>query len=333
MRTEEREPASGRPGPGRSGGDTTRGHRLTVEHVSKQYRGRRGGRSVTVAVDDVSFDIEAGASVGLVGASGSGKSTLAKLIAGSERPSSGTVRFGEVAVDRLRARGLRRLHRDVQFVFQDPYGALNPVHTVGYTVARPCSNYLGLSGAEAERRAAELMEGVGLVPASQFAEKLPHQLSGGQRQRVVIARALASDPVLLVADEPVSMLDVSLRAGILKLLAGLRKDRGLSLLYITHDLLSARVLTDEILVMKSGRIVERGPTRQVLQHPTNEYTVKLLDALPNPAILGAGTNGATSATAAGSSSAPVRGVEWVSSALGASGQRGPGTVRSAEDQR
>ncbi len=261
--------------------------RLVVEHVSKDYRSRRGGRRLTRAVDDVSFVIEPGASVALVGASGSGKSTLAKLITGSERPTRGRVRFGETAVERLHGAGLRRLHGQVQFVFQDPYGALNPVHTIAYSLSRPCVNYLGLPHSEAERRAEELMERVGLSPARQFAEKLPHQLSGGQRQRVVIARALASDPVLLVADEPVSMLDVSLRAGILKLLAGLRRDRGLSLLYITHDLLSARVLTDEVLVMQSGRIVERGPTKQVLQHPSDAYTVKLLDALPNPAALGA----------------------------------------------
>jgi ABC-type oligopeptide transport system ATPase subunit len=118
--------------------------------------------------------------------------------------------------------------------------------------------------------------------ASQFAPKLPHQLSGGQRQRVLITRALGSDPELIVADEPVSMLDVSLRAGVLKLLADLRRQRGLSLLYITHDLLSARLVTDQILVLNSGRIVEQGPTRQVLQHPTHSYTIQLLDAVPNP---------------------------------------------------
>jgi len=118
--------------------------------------------------------------------------------------------------------------------------------------------------------------------ASQFAPKLPHQLSGGQRQRVLITRALGSDPELIVADEPVSMLDVSLRAGVLKLLADLRRQRGLSLLYITHDLLSARLVTDQILVLNSGRIVEQGPTKQVLQHPTHSYTIQLLDAVPNP---------------------------------------------------
>ena len=128
----------------------------------------------------------------------------------------------------------------------------------------------------------ELLDIVGLTPSEQFAPKLPHQLSGGQRQRVVIARALACDPGLIVADEPVSMLDVSLRAGVLRLLAKLRAERGLSLLYITHDLLSARVVTDEILVLHEGRVVESGVTKDVLQHPKDEYTVQLLDAIPNP---------------------------------------------------
>jgi peptide/nickel transport system ATP-binding protein len=167
-------------------------------------------------------------------------------------------------------------------VFQDPYGALNPLHTVEYTVMRPCQNYLGMSAAQARRRVAELLEVVGLSPASQFAAKLPHQLSGGQRQRVLITRALASNPELIVADEPVSMLDVSLRAGVLELLARLRRERGISLLYITHDLLGARLITDELLVLNQGRIVEHGPTRQVLQHPQHPYTVQLLDAVPNP---------------------------------------------------
>jgi peptide/nickel transport system ATP-binding protein len=123
---------------------------------------------------------------------------------------------------------------------------------------------------------------VGLTPADQYTGKLPHQMSGGQRQRVVIARALACDPELIVADEPVSMLDVSMRAGVLRLLARLRAERGLSLLYITHDLLSARVVTDEILVLNKGKVVERGPTRQVLQNPRHDYTVRLLDAVANP---------------------------------------------------
>jgi peptide/nickel transport system ATP-binding protein len=268
--------------PARGGAGASPAAALTVAGVSKVYRVRGRDRRVVTAVDDVSFTIAPGAAVGLVGASGSGKSTLAGLITGSQRPTSGAITFGDISVGRLRARGLRRLHRQVQMVFQDPYGALNPLHTVQYTLMRPCQNYLGMSASEAAGRVSELLETVGLAPASQFEAKLPHQLSGGQRQRVVIARALASDPALIVADEPVSMLDVSLRAGVLELLAGLRRDRGLSLLYITHDLLSARVITDELLVLHHGQIVERGPTKRILQHPQNSYTARLLDAVPNP---------------------------------------------------
>jgi peptide/nickel transport system ATP-binding protein len=256
---------------------------LVLSGVSKVYtaRGRTGKTKVT-AVDDVGFTIVPGAAVGLVGASGSGKSTLAKMITGSERPTAGSIRYGDLAVERLRARGLRAFHSRVQMIFQDPYSALNPLHTVEYTVTRPCRNYLGMAGAAASERVHELLETVGLTPSAQFAAKLPHQLSGGQRQRVVIARALACDPELIVADEPVSMLDVSLRAGVLTLLAKLRAERGLSMLYITHDLLSARVVTDEILVLHKGRIVEQGPTKRVLQHPSHEYTVRLLDSVPTP---------------------------------------------------
>jgi len=256
---------------------------LRVDGVTKVYaaRGRTRGAK-TIAVDDVSFTLEPGAAVGLVGASGSGKSTLAKLVTASERPTSGTVTFGDVRVDRLRGRALRAFHGNVQMVFQDPYGALNPLHTVAYTVARPCHNYLGMNARQARNRVHELLDIVGLTPTEQYAAKLPHQLSGGQRQRVVIARALACDPQLIVADEPVSMLDVSLRAGVLRLLEKLRQDRGLSLLYITHDLLSARVVTDRILVLNKGTVVERGDTKQVLQHPQDDYTVALLDAVAAP---------------------------------------------------
>jgi peptide/nickel transport system ATP-binding protein len=216
---------------------------LTVTGVSKTYRGR--DRTRLLAVDDVSFTIAPGATVSLVGASGSGKSTLARVITGSEQPTSGSITFGDLVVSRLRAGGQRRLHRQVQMVFQDPYGALNPLHTVEYTVMRPGQNFLGLTAAQSWDLVRDLLETVGLSPADQFAAKLPHQLSGGQRQRVVIARALACDPALLVADEPVSMLDVSLRAGVLGLLADLRP-------------------------------------REVLRHPQDPYTVRLLEAVPNP---------------------------------------------------
>lgn len=255
---------------------------MIVDNISKQYRVRGKRRATMMAVDGVSFTLEPGAAVGLVGASGSGKSTIASMITGSIRPTSGSIMFGDLPVHQLNRRELRAYHSNVQMVFQDPYGALNPLHTAEYTISRPCENFLGMSAAQARTRVHELLEIVGLTPTEQFATKLPHQLSGGQRQRVVIARALACEPQLIVADEPVSMLDVSLRAGILRLLAQLRNERGLSLLYITHDLLSARVVTDEILVLNEGKVVERGATKTVLQHPQDSYTVKLLDAVAAP---------------------------------------------------
>jgi peptide/nickel transport system ATP-binding protein len=185
-------------------------------------------------------------------------------------------------VAKLGRRGLKDLRSEVQMVFQDPYAALNPLHTVEYILSRPIANYTGLRGRDARRRMLELLETVGLTPVEQFAQKLPHQLSGGQRQRVVIARALASDPQVIIADEPVSMLDVTLRAGVLALLEDLREQWGVSLLYITHDLLSARLITDDIMVLHDGAVVERGRTAEVLQDPQDPYTVALLDAVPNP---------------------------------------------------
>jgi peptide/nickel transport system ATP-binding protein len=193
------------------------------------------------------------------------------------------VSFGDQRVDELPRRRLKELHQEVQMVFQDPYAALNPLHTVEYTLSRPIINYSGLSGNAVNARVLELLDLVGLTPADEYAQRRPHELSGGQRQRVVIARALACDPQVLVADEPVSMLDVSLRAGILALLEDLRERLGLSLLYITHDLLSARVVTDWILVLHDGKVVEAGPTQKVLRFPEDEYTITLLDSIPNPA--------------------------------------------------
>jgi peptide/nickel transport system ATP-binding protein len=260
-----------------------RAERLELESVTKVYRARGAGtRGGKRAVSNVSFAIEPGASVGLIGQSGSGKTTLAKLITGTEKPTSGTIRLGDTRVDLLRRSELRSYRSGVQFVFQDPYAALNPASRIGYILARPLINYGGLSHHEADQRVLELLAKVGLTPPEQFAAKLPHQLSGGQRQRVVIARALASSPRLIVADEPVSMLDVSLRAGILGLLRDLRETDGISLLYITHDLLSARAVTDELVVLQEGQVVEHGPARRVLQHPEHEYTRRLIDALPQP---------------------------------------------------
>jgi peptide/nickel transport system ATP-binding protein len=255
---------------------------IVVTNVSKVYPAPRRGEQPVHALRNVSFTLEPASSLALVGASGSGKSTLAKLITAVEKPSSGTVHFGDLNVGALSRRNFRQLHRDVQMVFQDPYAALNPLHTVEYALTRPVINFTGLHGRDARRRVLELLDTVGLSPVEEFAAKLPHQLSGGQRQRVVIARALASNPQVIIADEPVSMLDVSLRAGVLALLEDLREQWGVSLLYITHDLLSARVVTDNILVLNQGSVVESGNTSDVLRNPQDEYTIRLLDAIPNP---------------------------------------------------
>ena len=255
---------------------------IVVEHLVKTYPAPRRGEQPVQAVRDVSFTLEPGQSLALVGQSGSGKSTIAKMLTGVEKPTTGTVRFGDTDVAKLGKRGLKDLRSEVQMVFQDPYAALNPLHTVEYTLSRPVANYTNLRGRDARKRVLELLETVGLTPVEQFAQKLPHQLSGGQRQRVVIARALASDPQVIIADEPVSMLDVTLRAGVLALLEDLREQWGVSLLYITHDLLSARLITDDIMVLHEGAVVERGHTAQVLQDPQDPYTIALLDAVPNP---------------------------------------------------
>ena len=255
---------------------------VTVTGVSKIYPSRKRGEDSVTAVNNVSFTLSPGQSLALVGASGSGKSTIAKMLTGVERPTSGNITLGGRRVDQMKRRkDLRSLRSDIQMIFQDPYSALNPLHTVEYTLTRPILNYTDLRGDDARRRMLELLDTVGLTPVEQYAAKLPHQLSGGQRQRVVIARALASNPHVLVADEPVSMLDMTLRAGILALLDDLRVRLNVSMLYITHDLLSARLITDSIMVLNKGTVVERGRTAQVLQHPENDYTIKLLDAIPS----------------------------------------------------
>ena len=255
---------------------------VTVTGVSKIYPARKRGEDSVTAVNNVTFTLSPGQSLALVGASGSGKSTIAKMLTGVERPTSGNITLGGRRVDQMKRRkDLRSLRSDIQMIFQDPYSALNPLHTVEYTLTRPILNYTDLRGDDARRRMLELLDTVGLTPVEQYAAKLPHQLSGGQRQRVVIARALASNPHVLVADEPVSMLDMTLRAGILALLDDLRVRLNVSMLYITHDLLSARLITDSIMVLNKGTVVERGQTAQVLQHPENDYTIKLLDAIPS----------------------------------------------------
>jgi peptide/nickel transport system ATP-binding protein len=258
---------------------------LAASDLTKDFRLGRG--ATLHAVRDVSLTLYRGAVVALVGESGSGKSTVARLLAGQEQPTAGTITLDDQPVH-VRSRGAFRQYKsEVQLVFQDPFASLNPVHTVRYHVERPLRLHRReLSGEQVHQQAAALMEQVRLTPADTFLAKYPHELSGGQRQRVSFARALAVQPRVLLADEPVSMLDVSVRLEMLSLLDDLRKRFHLALLYITHDIASARYFADEILVMYAGQIVERGLAENVTQEPAHPYTQLLVRSAPDPDNLG-----------------------------------------------
>jgi peptide/nickel transport system ATP-binding protein len=236
------------------------------------------------AVDHVSFALEQGETLALVGESGSGKSTVVRTLARLERSPAGAVLFdGQPAGQH--GRSLRAYRRRVQLIFQDPFASLNPMHTVRYHLARPLLRlHPGGSRSRLDAAVAELLESVNLTPAAEVARKHPHELSGGQRQRVAIARALASSPDVLLADEPVSMLDVSIRLEILNLLDRLKRERSLALLYVTHDLATARHFSSQIMVMYRGEIVERGPADEVILRPSHPYTQLLAAAAPSPGV-------------------------------------------------
>jgi peptide/nickel transport system ATP-binding protein len=263
---------------------------LALEAVSVNRDFRLGSGQVLHALRGASFGLYFGAVVALVGESGSGKSTVAKLIAGQDRPTSGEIRLDGKPIDVSNHRAFRRYKSEVQYVFQDPFSSLNPVHTVSYHIGR--SIRLHQPGVNVEQEVTTLLETVRLTPPDQFAPKYPHELSGGQRQRVSFARALAAQPKVLLADEPVSMLDVSIRLEILSLLDDLRRRLGIAMLYITHDIASARYFADEVLVMYAGQIVERGPAEEVTQHPAHPYTQLLVDSAPDPDNLGSVLRGA-----------------------------------------
>jgi peptide/nickel transport system ATP-binding protein len=243
--------------------------------------GNRGG-DVVHAVEDVSLTLAEAGVTAVVGESGSGKSTLARLLCRLLRPTSGQLLFDGGLVPSS-GRGRREYASQVQMVLQDPFSSLNPVHEIGYHLARPLRVHRLLApGVSLDDAIAGLLERVALTPADQFTGKYPHELSGGQRQRVAIARALAVRPRVLLADEPVSMLDVSIRLGILNLLGDLRERERLAILYITHDIASARYLADTIMVMYAGRVVESGPARAITDQPAHPYTQLLLSAAPDP---------------------------------------------------
>lgn len=270
--------------PGRAVGGEKTNSLLSVENVVKDYPGRRtslfSAPQPFRAVDDVSFSIAEGQSVALVGRSGCGKSTLARMILALDRASSGAIWLDGEDVGALDGAALKRARRKMQVVFQDPYGSFNPRHKVERLVAEPL-HLLETQPTAAERReqvAAALHE-VGLAPADM--EKYPHEFSGGQRQRLSIARAIITRPRLVVADEPVSALDVSIRAQVLDLFADLNARLGVAYLFITHDLTVARAITDDVMVMHAGRIVERGRTSEVLDHPQSDAAKALVAAAPD----------------------------------------------------
>ena len=280
---------------------------LEVRDLRKRYTsgGLFSASREVVAVDGVSLTIGRGEAVALVGESGSGKSTIARLIMRLEPSDEGSILLdGEDMLRREPRRASRRYRRRVQMVFQDPFGSLNPAHAISHHLlrplvclnglnpahdiahhlARPMSTLAGTTPPEMRERALQLLRTVGLEPAEEYFERFPYELSGGQRQRVAIARALAADPDLLVADEPTSMLDVSIRMGILKLLLQLKRERGLSILLITHDLASARALADRIIVLRQGRVVEEGPSERIVQQPQHEYTRALIAAIADEGL-------------------------------------------------
>ncbi|MGG5885675.1 ABC transporter ATP-binding protein [Falsiroseomonas sp. HC035] len=257
---------------------------LVVDGLRKHFVSKKGfptPRTVRVrAVEDISFTINAGEAFGLVGESGCGKSTAARALLRLIEPDAGTVTWKGENVLAARGAALKALRRRMQIVFQDPYSSLDPRQSIGDALMEPMRVHGLAEGKEARRRAGALLEEVGLPPAA--LDRFPHEFSGGQRQRIGIARALTVEPELIVADEPVSALDVSVQAQVLLLMQDLRKRRGLAFLFVSHDLSVVRWFCDRVAVMYLGRIVEEGPAGRVLANPMHPYAQMLRDASPIP---------------------------------------------------
>jgi peptide/nickel transport system ATP-binding protein len=256
---------------------------LKADHLTRHFKiGNALSRRTLHAVDDVTFSIGEREIVALVGESGSGKSTIARLLARIYAPTAGTISFDGQNVARMRSRRDQlKYASEVPMVFQDPFASINPVFRVSHGVLRSLKLHRpGLSAKERRLEAERVFDIVGLKP--DMLERFPYELSGGQRQRVGFAQALAMKPKLILADEPVSMLDVSIRIGLLNLMAKLRDEEGVSVLYITHDIASARYVADRLIVMYAGQIAEQGPIEDVLSSPKHPYTQLLLSAVPDP---------------------------------------------------
>ena len=263
---------------------------FNIRNLNKQFDSREGnflknlvfGGKQLHAVDDVSFDINRGEILGLAGQSGCGKSTLGELLLRLQEPTDGVIAFDGTNINDYSSTELKKYRRRCQVIFQDPYEALNPRFPVSRIVTEPLVIH-GLGDAEERyNRAIEALEEAGLTPAKKYFNKLPKELSGGERQRVCIARALVLDPDFIVADEPVSMLDVSVRTGILHLFKELQESRDLTMLYVSHDLSTINYLADRTMIMYLGDIVEIGPTEQVIHESAHPYTEALVDAVPTP---------------------------------------------------
>ncbi|PYT54568.1 MAG: oligopeptide ABC transporter ATP-binding protein, partial [Acidobacteria bacterium] len=263
---------------------------LRIRDLKKYFELKRGliqslrGNTIQVrAVDGISFDLHPGEILGLVGESGCGKTTTGRLIARLEDPTEGQIDFEGVDIASLQGGALFQFRKDLQMIFQDPYESLNPRYNVFRTVAEPIVIHrIGSSKEERAEMVIQALEDAGLRPGQDFMERFPHELSGGQRQRVAIARAIVLHPKIIVADEPVSMLDVSIRAGVMNLMLDLREKYQNPYIFITHDIAVARYMSDRIAVMYLGRVVEMGLTESIILRPTHPYTRALLAAVPVP---------------------------------------------------